>query len=678
MSDAPRRAGPPLGWWLLVPVSGAAYVAAFPPADQGWLAWVALTPLLLAASGRGPRGAFWTGYLWGVVAFGGVLAWLVDLGPVVWAMATVLMAVFPGVALLLSAAAGSHGMDRRALLWFPVCWTAVEFLRSQGPLGFPWALLGESQHRALVVSQVAGLAGVYGVSFLVALVNSTLALLFLRRAGAAVVVATGSVLLATVLWGTALLHTPIPASVVAAVVQPEYALRTGWDPSRAARDLAVLKELTRSAAARRAAVVVWPETASPTDIVGNPSTFGRIRSWVRRDHVSLIVTSLEGGVHNAAFSFAPDGALLGRYHKQHLVPFAEVGEVAGHGPAVLPTPLGPVGVAICYESTFPQMARRSVREGATLLAVLTNDAWFGGPWAAAQHAAIAPFRAIEEGRYLLRAANAGWSQIIDPRGRVLASLPPGVRGIATAAVAPLSSLSVYAHWGDVFGWSVVTAVAVAVLPAAGSLAGDSKHPAFRGLLTASVAPLAVLLAVDHVAPAAPWGARGLTASLPWGPVAALGVVALLSRRLSPRLLGFTTRGGLPAGLLAGACVAGLSAVARDAFVRHGGVLLLIPPPGGWWAGGAVQVLVVGLFFEGWLRGLVFHWASAWRGAAVAVLWGALLGMLAAAPRGPEAMVWELTAGLLFGALRVRWPQVPALALAHGAGNLLLGFLTSPW
>ncbi len=119
-------------------------------------------------------------------------------------------------------------------------------------------------------------------------------------------------------------------------------------------------------------------------------------------------------------------------------------------------------------------------------------------------------------------------------------------------------------------------------------------------------------------------------------------------------------------------------MAQDAFSRHGGALPYSPPPGGWWAGGAVQVLIVGGALEWWLRGLVFELAAEWRGPLVALLWAAVLGMLAASPRGPEAMVWELAGGLVFGLIRLRWPQVPALALAHGAGNLLLGFLTSPW
>ncbi|HEX9247277.1 MAG TPA: hypothetical protein VGA35_14010, partial [bacterium] len=87
---------------------------------------------------------------------------------------------------------------------------------------------------------------------------------------------------------------------------------------------------------------------------------------------------------------------------------------------------------------------------------------------------------------------------------------------------------------------------------------------------------------------------------------------------------------------------------------------------------------VGLAFEWWLRGLVFAAAAAWRGGVTAVLWPAFLGMAAASLRGPEAMVWGLYSGVIFGAIRARWAQIPALAVAHGAGTILLGFLFSPW
>ncbi len=683
MTEAGGRvaAGPRLDLLRLLAVlfSGAAFVLSFPVPDRGGLAWVALVPLFLASHGRPPRISFWLGYAWGVVALGGVLWWMSAFGIAVWAMAAGLFAVFPAITIAAIAWVQETVPGPLSFLSIPVLWTAVEFLRSQGPLAFPWALLGESQHQALVVSQIASLTGVYGITFVVVLVNATLYSLLIRRAVLPVVV-TGLVMAATVAWGAAVLRLPSPMTMTAAVVQPDYGTRARWHASVAEQDLGTLARLTREAAARDASLIVWPETASPTDILGTPSTLAALQSWARSLGISLIASSLEGGRANSAFSFTPTGALSGHYVKMRLVPFAEFGEEAGRNPGVLPTPSGAVGIAICFESIFPEIARGEVARGAGMLAVITNDAWFDGSQAPAQHAAIAPFRAIEEGRYLLRAANSGWSQIIDPRGRVLASLGPGVRGVLTARIAPLDGLTVYARLGDLFGWALVLAGAVLLLPGARLvIAPPAGRREFVRLLAVSIVPLAALLGAAQAAPLV--GVEGVSVGrviVPIPLLAVLAATAFLSRGHGARALGFRTGGFVPVSVIGLAIVSAFTAMAFLAFSAEGEAPALVPPAGGWLVGTAVQVLVVGLGLEWWLRGLVFSEAATWRGWKLAVLWSALLGTVAAAPRGAEAMVWGLCSGLAFALLRARWAQVPALALAHGVGNALLGFLISPW
>lgn len=669
-------------------VSAAAFVLAFPPYDLGVLAWGALVPLIAAAWRRPARQMCWIGYAWGVLAFGGVLWWLTGFGLLVWALAVALAALAPAAALGAAAWAGA-GDGRRTVLWIPVTWTAVEWLRGHGALGFPWALLGESQHAALAVSQIAALVGVYGVTFLVALVNAVGWLVLARSAGPATVGVTAAALAAALLYGHAALAAPLRADTAVALVQPAYRARMSWNPAQAERDLAELRALTHDAAAPAApgqpgaALVVWPETASPVDIFGDPRMRAVVGGWARRDRITLIATSLVGGLTNSAFAAAPDGVIMGRYDKHRLVPFAEAGEEAGRGPAVLPTPAGALGVAICFESTFPDDARAAVRDGAVLLAVLTNDAWFDGRAAPLQHAAIAPFRAIEEGRFLLRAANAGPSEIIDPRGRVIAVLPLGARGVLTGRVAPRTDMTWYARYGDVVAWAALLASAAAVAPRMARLAvAEGRAPAFARLLAVTVVPLAALLLVDPAVRTLAGGRAGWVpvvagVPVPLPPLAVLVAAALSSRRRPAAEVGFG-RGLVPAAAVSLAIVGLLVAVVVRAFTAHGGAVPITPPPGGWWPGGAVQVLIVGLGMEWWLRGVVFAAASAWRGAAWAVGWSAVLGAIAETPRGPEAAMWGLVAGAAFGLVRTRWAQVPALALAHGIGATALGFLFGPW
>ncbi len=663
---------------LAAAVSGAAFAAAFPPYDLGWLAWVALVPMVLAVLDAPPRIAFRLGYLWGVVAFGGVLWWLTAFGVGAWVLAACMLALVP--AAVFGIAAWADRGRPADVLWIPVLWTAAEFLRSQGPLGFPWALLGESLHATLAVAQVASVAGVFGLSFLVILANVVLARLLVLRAHAVVVLATAVVLALAWGWGTEILRSPaaVPGASrppIAAVVQTAYETTPGRAALDAPARLAELELLTRQAARIGARIVVWPETASPVDIAGNPQALNQFGGWARDGRMVLVASSLEGGVTDSAFVFAPDGFLAGRYDKTRLVPFAEFGERAGSGSGVLPTPDGPIGIAICFESIFPDLARARVRAGAVLLAVQTNDQWFAGPSAAAQHAAIAPLRAIEEGRYLLRAANRGISEIIDPQGRVLTHLAPGVPGVAAAPFAVETGLTLYARVGDVVGWAAVLAAAVLLVPGAvREFRGPAEAPLTR-LVVVSLVPLAALVAARWVVHALV-PAAGAVMLVPV--VAAFAATLALSRGLPLARLGLQLRGFVPAGAAALAVVGVLYGLAVEGFASHGAPVVLTPPPGGWWLGSTLAILVVGLAFEWWLRGLVFDAAAAWGGWRTAVWWSTLLGVAAAVPQGAEAMVWSLCAGAAFGLIRARWAQVPALALAHGVGVVLLGFLLAPW
>jgi apolipoprotein N-acyltransferase len=675
-----------------VAVSAAAFVFAFPPYDLGALAWAALVPLLAAVWRRPARFVFWTGYAWGVLALGGVLWWLTGFGVLVWALATALVACAPAAALGAAAWAGGGAFGRRSVLWFPVTWTAVEYLRGLGRFAMPWALLGETQHAALAVGQLAAVTGVYGLTCLVALVNAVGFLVLARSAGATLAGGTAAAVAAALFYGHAALAAPVSADATVAAVQPASPVRRAWSAAGAARDLAQLNALTHAAAqgdARGdagASLVVWPETASPADIAADPGTLAAVGGWAKRDRATLIVTSLEDGGDrpptNSAFAFAPDGAMIGRYDKHRLVPFAEAGERAGAGPVVLPTALGPVGVAICFESIFPGHARAAAREGATFLAVLTNDAWFDGLAAPLQHAAVAPFRAIEERRFVLRVSNAGPSEIIDPYGRISASLPLGAQGVLTGRLAPRTELTWYARYGDVVPWAALVASAAVLFPHVARLAaGDGRAPAFARLLGVSAGPLAAAVLIDAVGRFV-WGpARwspllgGVPVPLP--PLMVLAAAAILSRRKRPAAMGFGP-GFVPAAAVSLAAVGAIVGITLRAFSAHGGSIPWTAPPGGWWIGIAVNVAVAGLGLEWWLRGVVYAAAREWRGVWWAVGWSAVLGAAAESVRGPEAAIWGLVAGVMFGLVRARWAQVPALALAHGAGSAVLDFLFMPW
>ncbi|PYM16748.1 MAG: apolipoprotein N-acyltransferase [Candidatus Rokuibacteriota bacterium] len=189
-----------------------------------------------------------------------------------------------------------------------------------------------------------------------------------------------------------------------------------------------------------------------------------------------------GQPRNSASLFDPHGRAIGRYDKRHLVPFGEyvpyhgalffLDAIAGQGfpnfvpgaePGLLSTPLGRLGVVICYEVIFPTEVRSLFTGGADILVNLTNDGWFGRSPAPFQHLAMSVFRAVENRTYLVRAANTGISAIVAPDGRIVRASGLFTREVIAGSIARRAETTFYTRHGDVFAWLAV-AVAVAALP----------------------------------------------------------------------------------------------------------------------------------------------------------------------------------------------------------------------
>ena len=197
----------------------------------------------------------------------------------------------------------------------------------------------------------------------------------------------------------------------------------------------------------------------------------------------------DGGLRalNSAFAVGPDGSLESSYAKIHLVPFGEFvplhrllffvdrlaqGTISDFAPgtaaAPLPTSVGRAATFICYEAVFPELVRRVAGTDSAFLVNITNDAWFGTTAAPRQHLAMAAVRAAENRRYMIRAANTGFSAIIDPYGRILASTSLMERAALTGTVRSRSDVTPYAACGDVFAWgcAILTLLQGAALRAA--------------------------------------------------------------------------------------------------------------------------------------------------------------------------------------------------------------------
>lgn len=484
--------------WLLALLSGALLALSFPGSgDQGWVAFAALVPLLAAVAGADWRRAGLLGFGAGLVFWIATIPWIahtiVRYGGLPWPLAVLVLLGLAGYLALYTAAfcamVSRVSVSRGApfVLAAASLWVALEFLRTYLLTGFPWNLLGYSQYRNLLVVQIAAVTGVYGVSFVVVAVNAALWRLLARDRGwkeplAAAATAAGAVTLAIVsAW--------LPPGAGArpthevALVQGSIDQGVKWDAASRDATLAVYRTSTLEAARRGANLIVWPETSLPF-VFEEGLRRADVQALARETRAYLLVGALgraPEGSRNSAFLVAPDGELVGRYDKRHLVPFGEyvplksllpfvevlgggaIGALRSGGEAtIFSTPLGRLAVVICYEAIFPAEVRDFFLAGADVLVNITNDAWFGRSAAPVQHLAMAAFRAVENRAYLVRAANTGISAIVAPDGRIVHASGLFTRETISGTITPRVGPSVYTRYGDVFAW-VTVAVALAVM-----------------------------------------------------------------------------------------------------------------------------------------------------------------------------------------------------------------------
>jgi apolipoprotein N-acyltransferase len=484
---------------LLAALSGVGLYLSFPPLGLWPLAFVALVPLFVALDRASWRSAFWLATLAGMLFYTLNLSWtthaMAVYGGLSWVLSVVLLLLLSFyLALYLVIFSAGWVWFRPAsavgrILFAASLWTTLEFLRTSLLTGFPWAFLAYTQAQALPLIQVASLTGMYGVSFLVVLVNAAIAVVLrLRvwRAAAAPALVASVALLVSLGYGVWTLSLPeLSGRLRVAVLQGNIDQAVKWDPAFGRATLETYERLTREAARGGAALIVWPEAAVPLLLRREPEALARVMRLASETKRFLLVGSpdLEAGrFYNSAFLISPAGALVQRYDKIHLVPFGEyvplhpllgfaeklargaIGDFTpGREPTVFHLPQGSFGVTISYEVYFPAEVRRLFRGGAGFLVNITNDAWYGRSAAPAQHLAMAVFRAVEHRAFLVRSANTGISAIIDPWGRVREQSAIFTQAALVGAIGVKAGPTVYARVGDLFAWLATATSVVAGL-----------------------------------------------------------------------------------------------------------------------------------------------------------------------------------------------------------------------
>jgi apolipoprotein N-acyltransferase len=367
-----------------------------------------------------------------------------------------------------------------ALLVALAClWALADYARSELLTGFPWALPAYAWIETPVI-QAASLAGPHALGFLTLIAGLLPGLRSWRATGgAAALVAAGWAFGA---WRLAQPAPERPEPLAVRLVQPNAAQHLKWQPGMEAEFYR--RHLAMTRAEPRPDVVVWSETAVPFVLGQAPelevesaaaAAPGTLVLGIRR----VAPTAAGEAWYNSLAMLGVDGAPLATYDKHHLVPFGEYvplaswvarlglpalttltrgGFAAGDGPHLLAAPgVPPFLPLICYEAIFPD-GLRAPEGRAEWLVQVTNDAWFGEASGPYQHFAQARVRAIEQGLPLARAANTGISAMVDPYGRVVASLPLGEAGYIDTLLPGALPPTAYARLGDLPGLTAIVLI----------------------------------------------------------------------------------------------------------------------------------------------------------------------------------------------------------------------------
>ncbi len=502
--------------YILVIISGILTALAFPTVfgdihvpNLGFLAWFSLAPLFFVIKDKGPRASFLWTFLCAAVYYGISLYWLYKalntyghLSPVVSvAVMVLLIAVISAyIALAPMLASFVEARTKISRFWtIPIFWVALEFARNYLPCnGFPWGNITNTQFAFLPIIQMTDITGIFGLTYIMILVNCACGFLIIpywRRCDAPAT-RSAKLMFATLLVVAALIYGYWRIydvtkrqegwpSVRAAVLQGNIPQGEKWIAGAEAAQIEPYADFTKLLVNGGANLIVWPEASYPWIVAEgeaklNPELIGTGKTREDKNPFVLLgalTSNMKGNgkrdLSNSMLLLDKNGDIAGRYSKTHLVPFGEyvparkflffakklVAPIGNFKPGESVQPVATdsyqVGGLICYEDIFPEIAAGQTGNGANILAVITNDAWYGRSSAAFQHLAISVFRAVENRRWMVRSANSGVSAVVDAAGRIISRTDIFEKGMIVSNVKLGEGLSLYTRLGNWFAWVCV-------------------------------------------------------------------------------------------------------------------------------------------------------------------------------------------------------------------------------
>lgn len=511
--------------YMLMIISGILTALAFPTVfgdihvpNLGFLAWFSLAPLFFVIKDKGPRASFLRTFLCSGVYYGISLYWLYKalntyghLSPVTSvAVMVLLIAILSAyIALAPMLAAFVEVRTNISRFWtIPVFWAALEFARNYLPCnGFPWGNITNTQFAFLPIIQMTDVTGIYGLTYIMILVNCACGLLIIPywrtcRSNSLQAAPVGQknaklmfvtfLVVAVLIYGYWRIYDVTKGqegwpSVRAAMLQGNIPQDEKWIEGGEAAQIEPYANFTKLLVNSGVNLIVWPEASYPWIVPKgetklDPEIIGTGNTGEDNDPFVLLgaLTSTKEGngrreLSNSMLLLDKNADIAGSYSKTHLVPFGEyvpyrkllffakklVAPIGNFLPGGSVQPMATdsyqVGGLICYEDIFPELAARQAGNGANVLAVVTNDAWYGRSSAAFQHLAISVFRAVENRRWMVRSANSGVSAVVDAAGRIISQTDIFEKGMIVSNVKLGSGLSLYTRFGDWFAWVCVAA-----------------------------------------------------------------------------------------------------------------------------------------------------------------------------------------------------------------------------
>ena len=498
---------PPKYTYLIALLAGLSMVLAFAPFEWRFIAWLAPAVffwLNLEPMSRAQRVKL--AWVFGIGLFAGGAHWIYFsihyfggannfIAVLMVSLFVVLMGLFLMLFGWLASFFNNYSTALRLLIVFPAIWTLTEWFRGWFLTGFPWLLLGNTQIDN-GLAHYAPIMGVLGVSWVVAVGAGALVLLVIGTKRERILAAVSAVVLVALGFGLSYIQwtKPVGERIFVSMLQGNIDQFTKWDPAFRNENIQAYMDLMdpdKYPNVETSHLVIWPETAlsdffqQSTEDVMLP-----MQQWAKEAKTDVLMGGFfydkdKEAVYNAVMAIGEGHDVeksletkVSVYAKKHLVPFSEYipfleqlrfleniiklpydNVTPWQGGDILKVANQPMAVSVCYEDAYSTQIIQGLPE-ATMLVNVSNDGWFTGSIEPQQHAEIARMRALETGRYMLRATNNGVTAVINSQGQVMSSLPQYTAGVLSDYAQPMQGATVYVRVGN---WLIISMMSLLLI-----------------------------------------------------------------------------------------------------------------------------------------------------------------------------------------------------------------------